>query len=50
MSNKGDEVEELKQALDLLNEEINTLFELLEKKGILTNQQALMVSYSNVDG
>ena len=50
MSNKDDEIGELKQALDLLNDEINTLVELLEKRGILTNQHTLMVSCSNVDG
>jgi hypothetical protein len=50
LSNKNDEIEELKQELDLLNDEINTLVELLEKRGILTNQRTLMVSYSNVDG
>src|SRR5271157_5656385 len=50
LSNKNDEIEELTQALDLLNDEINTLVELLEKRGILTNQRTLMVSYSNTDG
>ena len=50
MSNKDDEVGELKQEIDLLNDEINILVELLEKKGILINQHTLMVSYSNVDG
>lgn len=50
MSNKDDEIGELKQETDLLNDEINALVELLELKGILTNQHTLMVSYSNVDG
>jgi len=50
LSSKDDEIGELKQEIDLLNDEINTLVELLEKKGILTNQHTLIVSYSNLDG
>lgn len=50
LSNKNDEIEELTQALDLLNDEINTLVELLERRGILTNQRSLMISCSNADG
>ena len=50
LSNKEDEIGELKQEIELLNDEIDTIIELLEKKGILANQHTLMVSYSNVDG
>ena len=50
MSNKDEEIGELKQEIDLLNDEIKILVELLEKKGILTSQHTLMASYSNVDG